>query len=321
MLPAGAAEPFDSPSYSFDVIWDGVRALLFIERGHVRVQDRFCRDITARYPELHPVASHVNGSGVILDGAIVCLDGDGRPDFDSLHRRLLVADDLQSSLLATEAPVTFEAFDILYRGGLSVMRDPLHHRKVLLHGAVRTRGVLDVPDSVDREGIAFFEAARAHGLPGIIAKHRDSRYSPGAADGSWIAMRVYQRDKFVIAGYTFGRALRPGRPPRSGAPFDSLLLAQHDSAGALRLAGEVEGPFSEHALSGMISALDALASPQSPLSGEAPCGRLVFWCRPELVASVRFAGRAAGGLRFPLFEYLRPDVPPSACTLPGDGAG
>ncbi len=73
MLPSGADEPFDSPSHIFEVIWDGIRALLFVERGRVRVQDRYGRDVTARYPELHAVASLVNGSGVVLDGVIVCL--------------------------------------------------------------------------------------------------------------------------------------------------------------------------------------------------------------------------------------------------------
>jgi bifunctional non-homologous end joining protein LigD len=316
MLPASAPEPFDSTAYSFDVIWDGVRALLFIERGHVRVEDRYGRDVTARYPELHPVASHVNGDGAVLDGVIACLDEDGRPDFDLLHRRLLVRDDLQSTLLAADAPVTFECFDILYRGGLSVMDEPLHHRKALLHGAVRVRGVLDVPDSVEREGVAFFEAARAHGLPGIIAKERESRYRPGVRDGSWLAMRVYQRDKFVIAGYTYGHALRPGRPAHTATPFDSLLLAQYDGNGALRFAGEVEGPFAPAAVPDMAASFDALASPDSPIAGGSVPGRLVFWCSPELVASVRFAGRSVTGLRFPFFEHLRPDVPAHACTQP-----
>ena len=317
MLPSGAAEPFDSPSHIFEVIWDGIRALLFVERDRVRVQDRYGRDATVRYPELHAVASLVNGSGVVLDGVIVCLDEDARPDFARLHRRLSVRDETEAGLIADEAPVTFQAFDILYRNGLSVMDEPLRRRKTLLRQTLRLHGPLAVPDFVEREGIAFFEAARAHGLAGIIAKEGDGRYFPAVASRSWLTMRVYESDKFVIAGYTYGHALRPGRPARTDTPFDSLLLGQYDAAGALHFAGAVEGAFAPSVAEEIVRGLDSLASPESPFAGGAPQGRLVFWCMPRLVIGVRFAQRSADGkLRFPLFEWMRPDVPPSACRLP-----
>ncbi len=322
MLPGATAEPFDSPSHIFEVIWDGIRAVMFVERGAVRIQDAYARDITARYPELHGAASDVRGSGVVLDGVIVCPDDNGRPDFGRLHRRLSVRDDLDSALLAAELPVTFQCFDILHRNSHSVISEPLRRRKDILQQAVRVRGALDVPDFVEREGIAFFEAARSHGLPGIIAKDRSSAYVPGARDPAWVAMRVYARDKFVVAGYTYGHPPIPAAGPRRAAvPFGSLLLGQYDSEGTLRFAGEVEGPFAPEAVPAMVQAFDAVASPDPPFADPPSLGRLIFWCRPELAADVRFAGRSAGGrLRFPIFEYLRPDIPVSACRLPQDPA-
>ena len=131
MLAAPAAEPFDSTSHIFEVLWDGVRTVLFAERGHVRVQDRYGREVTARYPELHAVAPDLSASGVVLDGVIVCPDDEGRPDFARLLRRLSAANHAEASVLATAAPVSFQAFDILYRGGVSVMNEPLCRRKAL----------------------------------------------------------------------------------------------------------------------------------------------------------------------------------------------
>lgn len=318
MLPTPVPEPFDSTSHIFEVIWDGVRALLFVGDGLVRVQDAYGRDVTTRYPELQSVAPHIYGSDLVLDGVIVCPDQHGRPEFTRLHRRLAAPDDLTAAMIADEDPVTFQAFDILYRNGASVMGQPLRRRKALLQQTVRLQAVLSVPDIVERDGVAFFEAARAHGLPGIIAKQAAGTYLPGARVSSWLAMRVFERDKFVIGGCTFGRALRPGRPLRARGPFDSLLLGQYDGGGALRFVGEVEGPFDRDVASALTSAMDSLASRESPFVDEPTASRLIFWCRADLVASVRFSQRSpAGALRFPVFDCLRPDVPASACRLAG----
>lgn len=316
MLPCPATEPFDSLSHIFEVIWDGVRALVLIERGAVRVQDCYGRDVTACYPELQVPASHFNGSGIVLDGAIVCLDDRGRPDFSRLYPRLAARDAAAAARLADDAPVTLQAFDILYRNGLSLMNETLRRRKTLLRQTVRIQGTIAVPDFVERDGVAFFEAARAHGLEGIIAKDRDSRYTPGVRSPAWLSMRVYQSDEFVIGGYTFGGPVKPGQRFRQGQPFSSLLLGRFDASGALRYAGEVSGGFDPRSAADTVRALDAIASPTSPFADRPPTGRLVFWCRPELVCTVRFAAwDPAGRLRFPLFEWLRPDVPPQACRL------
>jgi bifunctional non-homologous end joining protein LigD len=255
----------------------------------------------------------------VLDGVIVCLDNEGRPDFARLHRRITASDDAKANLMADEVPVTFQAFDILYRNGLTVMTQPLLRRKTLLRQTVRTHGTLAVPDFVEREGVAFFEAARAHDLQGIVAKERESCYAPGVRSRSWLTARVYERDKFVIGGYTYGHALRPGHPAVTNAPFDSLLLGQYDAARAFHFVGAVEGAFDGRVANEIVRRLDSFASPECPFVDPTPQGRLIFWCRPELVVRVRFAERSiAGRLRFPLFEWLRPDVPALACRLPED---
>ncbi len=316
MLAADAVEPFDSSSHIFEVLWDGARTLLFAERGHVRAQDRYGRDVTSRYPELHAASNHLSSSAVVLDGVIVCPDDEGRPDFARLLRRLSARNDAEASLLAADVPVSFQAFDVLYRGGISVTGEALRRRKELLQQIVRDQSVIAVPDVVEREGIAFFEAARAHSLPGIVAKDGESRYSPGERSRSWLAMRVFERSKFVIGGCTYGRAFRPGRPARARGPFDSLLLGQYDSSGALRFAGEVEGPFASDVAEELTRSMDLLADSASPFADPPAPSRLIFWTRPEMVASVRFAGRSPAGLRFAIFECLRPDIPPFAWMLP-----
>lgn len=320
MLPVPAVEPFDSPAHIFEVIWDGLRAIVFVESGGVRVQDRYGRDVTHRFPELQRVASRVQGSGLAFDGEIVVLDRHGRPDMPALAPRLTVDDPSVATEMAEDAPVTFEAFDLLYREGQTVTGWTLRRRKEMLQSLVRPSAGITVPDWVSREGIAFFDAAREHGLEGIVAKELDSPYLPGQRSRSWLSVKVHQRDEFVIAGYTFGGRWDPRRPSRPARePLYSLLLGLYDTAGELHLVGEVSGGFSPDAAADLAETLDALGARDCPFVKEPGLGRLIFWCRPELCATVRFAGwTKERTLRFPVFETARPDVPATSCLLPED---
>ncbi len=321
MLASIGGQPFDSPSYIFEVKWDGVRALVFPGAKEMRIQDRYLRDVTERYPELRGLGRRVTASGTVLDGEIVALDEAGRPDLSRLRKRLAASDVKEASRLAETTPVTFQVFDILYYKGRSVMDYPLSRRKSLLSKAVRADECLAVPGYMEGEGVAFFEAARQHDLEGIIAKERESVYRPGRRSEAWLKLKVHQKEEFVIAGFTYGgRSWRKRRPRRKREPFDSLLLGLYDEQGGLRFVGEVAGGFSEASAEETVRALDALVSEQCPFGEEPGLRRLVFWCRPELVATVRFGEWTAQGmLQFPVFEGLRPDVPPESCRL--DAAG
>ena len=314
MLPTAAPEPFDSPAHIFEVLWEGVRALAFIERGEIRVQDRWGRDITRRFPELAAIPPRLRESGVVLDGAIVCLDDEGRPDFTRLSKRLGI-DDSDAAIDACErSPVTFQAFDLLYRERQPLMGWTLRRRKEMLRGIARPDATLAVPDDVARDGIAFFEAAREHGLLGIVAKESESKYLPGERSRAWLTVHARNQAEFVIGGYTFGGRwnARDRSRPRADA-FGSLLLGRFRGDGRLDYAGEVSGGFQEDAEE-LLRRLDEATTSASPF-GETPAlERLVFWCRPDVVATIGFAEWTGDGrLRFPVFRSLRPDVPAESC--------
>ncbi|MFQ6019526.1 MAG: non-homologous end-joining DNA ligase [Dehalococcoidia bacterium] len=307
MLPAPGREPFDSPSHIFEVLWDGLRALLFIEAGAVRVQDRYLRDVTAHYPELADAPRRVRSKGVVLDGVLVALDEEGHPDFRRLSPPLAAGAPRQRP--AGEERLTYQAFDILYYDGRSVMALPFWRRRGLLQQVVRPRGCITTFDSVEGEGVAFFEAARDHGLEGIVAKKKDGLYRPGERSDAWLRLSVYQQGEFVIGGYTYGGG-------KKRHPFGSLLLGLYDSEGRLVPVGEVAGGFDEASAKAVLALLDPLQTGQSPFAVPPPLPRLIFWCRPQAVCRVRFGGWTPGGkLRFTIFVALRPDVPPSECCL------
>jgi bifunctional non-homologous end joining protein LigD len=313
MLARTSPTPFDSRSHIFELLWDGIRAMAFVESGALRLQDRYGRDVTRRYPELGPVGRGLP-SGTALDGVIVALDGEGAPDFARLRRRLCAADERECEKLAVEIPVMFQAFDILYAEGRPLFDCTLLRRKEMLAQMPRPRAALAVPDYIPVDGIAFFEAARQRGLEGIVGKKWESRYQPGRRTTAWQKVKVYQKREFVIGGFTYaGRSRGGGRAAR---PFYSLLVGLYGEGGDLRYAGEVTGDFGEEALGEVAPVLDGLASQRCPFQPAPAVSRLVFWCRPELAATIRFSEWGPGRrVRFPVFEGLRPDMPAGACRV------
>jgi bifunctional non-homologous end joining protein LigD len=316
MLPASLSEPFDSPEHAYEVAWDGLRCLLYVERAGLLVRDRYGRDVTEKYPELRDVPRMLNGEGHVLDGEIVALDGGGRPDFTLLEPRL-TAGTLEAERMAAEAPIVFQLFDVLYRDGRPVMNEPLRTRKRMLKQMLRLPGPLVVPDHVVGDGIPFFEAAREHGLAGIVAKELGSRYVGGLHSRAWQIVRVYPKDQFVIGGYTYGGPTRVRAGPYYSPPFHSLLVGQYDRWGQLHCAGEVTGAFSDETMKQLAGIFEEITTNRCPFHQPPAPERLVFWCRPTTSVTLAFSARTEEGvLRFPKFESLRLDVPPETCRLP-----
>ena len=53
--------PTDDEGWAYEIKWDGVRAIGFVEDGTLRLQSSNGNDITSSYPELAPIAAPVTG--------------------------------------------------------------------------------------------------------------------------------------------------------------------------------------------------------------------------------------------------------------------
>jgi bifunctional non-homologous end joining protein LigD len=217
--------------------------------------------------------------------------------------------------LAEQYPVTLQAFDLVYRERQAVTGWALRRRKEMLRSLVRPDVTIAVPDSVAKDGVAFFEAAREHGLEGIVAKEADSRYLPGQRSRAWLTVRVQQKRDLIVGGFTYGGRWNPRGGSRPREAISSLLLGLLREDGRLDFAGEVNGGFQDE-MGELVRRLDEATTPACPFAEEPALERLVFWCRPEVVAAINYAELAPGGrLRFPVFKALRPDVPTDSCRV------
>ena len=87
MLATLGKLPPDDGRWAYELKWDGVRAIAFLDGGRLRLQARSGRDVTSRYPELRPLGEALAGREVVLDGEVVAFD-EGRPSFQKLQGRM-----------------------------------------------------------------------------------------------------------------------------------------------------------------------------------------------------------------------------------------
>ncbi|MDP9325515.1 MAG: hypothetical protein M3O87_03145 [Candidatus Dormibacteraeota bacterium] len=306
MFPGGASEPFDSREHLFEVRWDGLRALAFVEGGGYHLQDQSGRNITEMFPELGEVSRRLSRDQCILDGIVVVCDSEGKPDFAGLDRRMRISNPDGVAQAAAERPAAYVVFDILYAEARSVMSLSLLRRRRLLRDVVGGEGGrVCLSDAVPAEGAAFFEAAREMGIEAVIAKRKDSPYLPGSRSPSWLMVQDVPRQDVVVLGYIPG----PG-----GDAFEALLVGVFDG-GAPVYAGAVGGGFDRRTERLLAQALPGLRADAVPPANAARVPEQAVWVRPELVASVKFSQWTEDGtIRFPIFVGMHPEVDPRACV-------
>src|SRR5215203_4443101 len=81
-------QPLDHPSLIYELKYDGFRGLAYIDGHHAKLVSRNGHTFK-HWPYLCTELAHaVRCQNAILDGEIVCLDGQRRPKFNSLLFRL-----------------------------------------------------------------------------------------------------------------------------------------------------------------------------------------------------------------------------------------
>jgi bifunctional non-homologous end joining protein LigD len=191
------AVPFDSPEYSFELKWDGIRALAAVETASWRLWGRQRADYQARYPELDVLCRLP--AGTLVDGELVALDADSRPDLPLLLRRHGLTDTWRIRQAQHWCPVQYVLFDILYHAGHCLLREPLARRRDLLADVCQRLHAAEVRYSagVIGDGKAFYQAAVAQRQEGVMAKHLASSYRPGCRWASW--RKIKPRVKGICA--------------------------------------------------------------------------------------------------------------------------
>jgi bifunctional non-homologous end joining protein LigD len=242
--------------------------------------------------------------GTVLDGELVAIDDNGRPDFNLLQ-----------NFWAEASRIHYYVFDLLCWKDRDLTRLPLIERRALLNALLVVRdNRIRIADYVEASPNDLLAGAREQGLEGIIGKQKDSHYQPGKRSGAWIKYRLYRGQELVIGGYF------PG--PHG---FDSLIVGYYDGDKLLYVARTRNG-FVPASRRQVFSKLKHLVTPTCPFANLPDTRRSRFgeelnaekmkkavWLRPEAVAQIEFLEWTQGDrLRHSKFVGLREDKDPGS---------
>jgi DNA ligase D-like protein (predicted ligase)/DNA ligase D-like protein (predicted polymerase)/DNA ligase D-like protein (predicted 3'-phosphoesterase) len=300
MLARSADKLPASSDYVYEVKWDGLRALITLDEGEIRIRGRNGMDFTPKFPELLMADQSFRATSALFDGEIVCVNAEGKPNFQSVISRMQQTSEGAVQRAQAKFPAVCYVFDCLYLDGRAIVNEPLTRRKEWVADAVKTGSAYRVSDTFD-DGALLFDAVGKMGLEGVMAKLRNSTYLPGKRSDAWIKIKTRQTTECVIIGYTRGKGER-----ESG--FGALHLAQRDPDG-LKYVGKVGTGFDEQSLKVIFEQLEKLTISMRPVKERPLDAARSVWVEPKLMCEVGYASRTENGmLREPVFIRLRPDL-------------
>lgn len=295
--PGGPVVP-TGPEWSHEIKWDGIRLLVEVTGGRVRMTTRTERDVTVAFPELRALAG--TASDVLLDGEVVTLL-DGRPSFTRLAERVHTVSARRAEELAAARPVTFMAFDLLRLDGLDLSGLPWSARRQALEQLVDESGPARLSPVYD-DGRGLLAATAEQGLEGVVSKRVSSRYRPGVRSPDWLKFPHRRTASWVVGGWRPETGRRRLGSVLVGTPVDGgLSYRGRVGSGLAGKAGDL--------LAEQLARLPVLDD--CPFVDEVPAldRRGATWVEPRLVIDVAsLEVTSAGRLRQPSYQRWRPDL-------------
>jgi ATP-dependent DNA ligase len=180
------------PQWTWEIKLDGYRALA-VKNGSVMLYSRLENSLNIKHPYIvEPLSAMPEGT--VVDGELVALDDDGRPNFNLMQKFREAANRIH-----------YYIFDILVLKGHDVTRLPLSERRKLLKSEIKIKDDrIRLMKFAEASSDQMLAAARKQSLEGIVGKRADSTYEAGQRSGSWIKHRLNSGQEFAIGGYTPG---------------------------------------------------------------------------------------------------------------------
>jgi bifunctional non-homologous end joining protein LigD len=287
----------DTGDWSFEVKWDGYRALAMMNGEEVELRSRNNKSFNKKF---YPVYEAVTNWGInaVVDGEIVVLNEHGVSHFSSLQNWRSEAD----------GELVFYVFDVLWLDGKDLCPLPLKDRQQVLHSLMpKESDIIRLSENFKTKGEDFMELASKFGLEGIMAKKEDSPYRPGERSNEWQKIKLNKRQEVVIGGFTRNEDTRK--------PFSSLLVGTFED-GVFQYTGKVGTGFTDKMQEEMMQQFKPLIISSSPFDSTPdvnkpsrfrpnPPKAKATWLKPELVCAVNYTEITSDGvMRHPAFAGM-----------------
>ncbi len=188
---------------------DGARVQIHRVGNDVRIFSRRLNDVTASLPEIVEAVRALPQSAAILDGEVIALREDGRPQpFQVTMRRFGRKTDVAA--MREKLPLSAFLFDCLHIDGSDLIDRPLEARIAALEDAAAglqvPRLVTDDADAAAR----FLKGAFDAGHEGVMAKSLGSAYAAGSRGADWLKVKQAHTLDLVILAAEWGSGRRRG---------------------------------------------------------------------------------------------------------------
>jgi bifunctional non-homologous end joining protein LigD len=275
--------PRDEQNWSYELKYDGFRAVAAIADGEVTMLSRNELDLAPRFPRIYAALQKWKTKDIVIDGEVVVLDEQGAPRFQLLQQG--------------SGKERMVIFDVLWLDGEDLRRRTYLERRKILEKLKPPAGVY-IAQTLDMNGEEALRHASSGGWEGIIGKRNSSTYEPRRSK-EWLKIKAQNQQELVIVGWNPSTA--------SDRDIGALHLGVFDDKGELRYAGKVGTGFSAK-LRGSLREELAKDEVPKPLVKDAPRVKLAHWVKPRLVAQVSFTEWTTDNrLRHPSFLGLRED--------------
>jgi len=306
MMAKLVAKPLGG-DWIYELKFDGWRALALKGGSQIRLLSRNQKDFGAKFPEIMDSVAELDAQDCILDGEIVALDEAGRSSF-----QLLQAYEMGHE----RPPIFFYAFDLLQLDGRDLKKLPLSQRKSKLQRLLKNAsGVIRYSASLSSDAESLLEKVRQLGLEGVIGKRNDSLYESGRRSGSWVKLKLFSEQEFVIGGYT--------DPEGGRAHFGSIIVGFYEGD-QLMFAANVGSGFNAALLRKLYARFQKIVRDSCPFANlplfrgskwgqslTASEMKRCHWLEPRIVCQVKFSEWTRDDrLRQPVFLGLREDKDP-----------
>lgn len=292
-------KPFDEAGWSYEIKWDGYRAVALVNEGEVNLLSRNDKSFNKKF---YPITASLEKFKIntVIDGEVVVLNEHGIANFGSLQNWRSEAD----------GELIYYVFDILYLNGEDLKDLPLSKRRAMLKRHLPASGNIRLSEDFNTTATDFLANASRMGMEGIMAKKIDSTYAEGERSRSWLKIKANKRHEVVIGGYT--------RNEGSSKIFSSLLVGVYEGA-KLHYIGKIGTGFKEETQQKILAKMSKLKSAKVPFIEEPdinkpsrfqpnPPKAKATWLKPQLVCEVSYAEITGDGvMRHPSFEGMRTD--------------
>ena len=192
------SKPFSHEDYIYEIKFDGIRCIAYLENNKVTLKSRNNKDLTNSFIELQDIYK-CSKEKCILDGEIIVLEND-LASFSKVHKRVMLTDIKKQKKEINLNPAYFVAFDILFYKNKDLTNYPLIKRKKFLESYIKDSNNLVKSKYIEKEGKKLFESVKEKKMEGIVAKEKMSIYEIGSRSRSWLKIKAVNEQDYFVAG-------------------------------------------------------------------------------------------------------------------------